>query len=1036
MRKVLKASAGTGKTYRLSLEYLAALLNGDNYEEIVVMTFTRKATAEIRERVFQHIEDILRKGEDSKVLESLQDLYPDLDYDLDRLDLIYREMLINKDRIKIYTIDSFINSIFKQAIAPYLGLYAYEIIDESKNKEIIEEVFKKMLDNPGDFTLMEKFLQDNTERYIDHYLALIEEMLNNRWKFLLIEHRRREKLEVESLPWLLAQCLDIVESIAVGKGVDLTDSFFKKDFQSFFAEYSKLTGMEEKEEKILKNYQIFFRTSFWNSRKITGLEFEDLREALDIKYEEFLMNLAAFIYNQEMIPYEEEVFKFSSRIFNLYDNIKFKEKQFTHIDISNYTYKYFFEADLVLLEGDTVSEYFFALIGGRVKALFIDEFQDTSILQWKILKPLIDQCEKVITVGDEKQSIYGWRGGEKDLFARLEKILAGDKESLLTCYRSEREIVGFINRFFVDLAEDWEYAPVEYLAGKEEGYLEILIGGESIRRNTDTKSFQALSKEKQEEIIEFNQKVTVNLKQEIARRIKSLPAYNNIAVLARSNRELADIAMELEREGIPYLLESKDSLLEHEAIKPLYYLLAFLNYRDFFHLLKFLRSDLLGINNKTLRYLLENRAEIEAYFLGQEAEVKYPGLEKLFQEIKRMAELDCLELSNYLIETSGVLERYRGNRAALRNIHYFFQLMREFNELAEFMEFLRENQDSDQLKQLPVQGENLVQLMTIHKAKGLSFETEFFYWNLSSMGGGRPHRLELYIDFDDEYGKIEKYLLSNSRYEKLFQYLGIDFAEKKARRELMEEINNLYVALTRPEKNLFIYIEGPRQLVLDEDGRCWRGSSYEFYEEALLKAAQADTLFDLVERKEIGNLFSGKGEEEEEMEKLVDLSAYFKANFLDEEKIKELNLRKDYKLSLVKEIKRLEGLALHYYLEFIRYNRAEERAYAEKMVLARYGNILGPGRLGELIRRINLFLQEKEEYFAGEWQVFNEYELEWEGEIYRIDQLRVNQERKEILILDYKSGITRDQAQLDRYKEIIEDLTGGEFKIRVEFVEI
>ena len=202
MRKVLKASAGTGKTYRLSLEYLAALLNGDNYEEIVVMTFTRKATAEIRERVFQHIEDILRKGEDSKVLESLQDLYPDLDYDLDRLDLIYREMLINKDRIKIYTIDSFINSIFKQAIAPYLGLYAYEIIDESKNKEIIEEVFKKMLDNPGDFTLMEKFLQDNTERYIDHYLALIEEMLNNRWKFLLIEHRRREKLEVESLPWL------------------------------------------------------------------------------------------------------------------------------------------------------------------------------------------------------------------------------------------------------------------------------------------------------------------------------------------------------------------------------------------------------------------------------------------------------------------------------------------------------------------------------------------------------------------------------------------------------------------------------------------------------------------------------------------------------------------------------------------------------------------------------------------------------------------------------------------------------------------
>ena len=78
MRKVLKASAGTGKTYRLSLEYLAAILSGYNFEEIVVMTFTRKATAEIRERIFQHIEEVLRVGEDSQVLQSLKAIYPGL----------------------------------------------------------------------------------------------------------------------------------------------------------------------------------------------------------------------------------------------------------------------------------------------------------------------------------------------------------------------------------------------------------------------------------------------------------------------------------------------------------------------------------------------------------------------------------------------------------------------------------------------------------------------------------------------------------------------------------------------------------------------------------------------------------------------------------------------------------------------------------------------------------------------------------------------------------------------------------------------
>ena len=59
--------------------------------------------------------------------------------------------------------------------------------------------------------------------------------------------------------------------------------------------------------------------------------------------------------------------------------------------------------------------------------MFIDEFQDTSILQWKILLPLIENAENLIAVGDEKQSIYGWRGGEKKLFEKLEKIIGADE---------------------------------------------------------------------------------------------------------------------------------------------------------------------------------------------------------------------------------------------------------------------------------------------------------------------------------------------------------------------------------------------------------------------------------------------------------------------------------------------------------------------------------------------------------------------------------------------------------------------------------
>ena len=106
MIKTLKASAGTGKTYRLSLEYVAAILKGDKFEEIVVMTFTRKATAEIRERIFEHLEDILENKLDSEVFKNLNKIYPELSLNIEKLEKIYYKMIKNKDKINIYTIDS------------------------------------------------------------------------------------------------------------------------------------------------------------------------------------------------------------------------------------------------------------------------------------------------------------------------------------------------------------------------------------------------------------------------------------------------------------------------------------------------------------------------------------------------------------------------------------------------------------------------------------------------------------------------------------------------------------------------------------------------------------------------------------------------------------------------------------------------------------------------------------------------------------------------------------------------------------------
>src|SRR5690554_860037 len=355
MRKILKASAGTGKTYRLSLEYVNALLAGESFAEIVVMTFTRKATAEIRERIFEHLEDLVLRGEQSPIWQNLQSIRAGsrARAPLNRtfLEKVHGAMLENKDRLHIHTIDSFINHIFKQAVAPYLGIYQYTVIEEQKNRETAAEVFKEMLDNPADFALMEKFLSDNAERDIDHYLDLIDEILKNRWKFLLIQRRPRAYLPCSEPASALNETIRLAQTAAAAKGCPW-DEFLCKEFQTLLPEYlarvraGQMHSMDTEVQKdfasddfasddfasdfILKNRDLFLSRPFWNGNKLRGKQWEAAKEDLSDRYEEFRRKLAACIYNLEMIPYEEEVFRFSTRIFDLYDRIKLKTKEFTH----------------------------------------------------------------------------------------------------------------------------------------------------------------------------------------------------------------------------------------------------------------------------------------------------------------------------------------------------------------------------------------------------------------------------------------------------------------------------------------------------------------------------------------------------------------------------------------------------------------------------------------------------------------------------------------------------------------------------------
>ncbi|WP_372714895.1 UvrD-helicase domain-containing protein, partial [Ilyobacter sp.] len=599
-RKILKASAGTGKTYRLSLEYIASLLLGENFQEIMVMTFTRKATGEIRERILSFLEEIVTKGDEAEeILKNIKKLYPELTVDTEKLTSVYYEIMKNKDRLKIHTIDSFTNIIFKKSIAPSLGIYSYEIIDDDRNREFQLKILEKLLEKKVYFERFKDFLYENAEKDIEAYLNLIKNILKERWKFLLFSRKKREPYNTGNLVTLLDNMKADIENAGKIKSPskNLTDGF-KKAFRGYLSKNTET----EKLKFITDNFKIFLEEdTFWvkafvnSTAKIKGTEEHVAR--LQESYPLFKVELSRFIFSSKVIPYEENLFDFVEFIFSMYDEMKFREKKFTHTDISTYTFKYFNDPKLTLVKDEEVTDYFYQLTEGDIKTVFIDEFQDTSILQWKILKSIANRANKVICVGDEKQSIYGWRGGEKELFEKLPEIINGESETMEKSYRSEKTVISFVNKFFSSIRDQyddegktWNYEDVSYLESKDKGFVQTVINC----NDDDENSFDAMV-----EILQQN-----------------ISNYSKVGIISRKNKDLTAISEKLAENHIPFIINSSESLLEHRAVKGVYSLLKYLAYEEYIYLLEFLRSDIINLDDLRLKELITRRKEVEEYICG------------------------------------------------------------------------------------------------------------------------------------------------------------------------------------------------------------------------------------------------------------------------------------------------------------------------------------------------------------------------------------------------------------------------------------
>ena len=1065
---ILKASAGTGKTYRLSLEFIANLIRGVNYKNIVVMTFTKKATAEIKERIYDFLHQIaFDEGNGAELEKNLKEIYRFDDLNKKELQNIYFEMIRNKEDIRISTIDGFTNKIFKNAIAPYFNIYNYETLDEETD-EFYSKILIKIIENKDNFEDFKFIFDEKKEKKnIKRYMEIIKEILDMRPKFVLTKGFKMSEVKKVSYKFIdeLDGIFEKIEEVANEKNKNVTD-VLTKAFHNIYGKYSNLSKDESKNENqkikeklelIVPEIDLFFEKKLWNGTQTKGEKNKDDREELETRSEELKEKLSEYVFIEKVLPLDKKLKNIAQTIFDIAKKIKISSKRLTHNDILVYTYEFIFNKDLKFVENDRVTEEFLELIGGKIDTIMIDEFQDTSVLQWKILKLLMNTSENIICVGDEKQSIYNWRGGEKELFEKLETMIEGNVQNLDKSYRSYKAIIENVNKIFNGYDTKWNYVDSGYRDDEEyqKGYFGYFI------RNTKEETPKIYTKIV--EMIENGQ-------------VKNL---GKSAIICRTNPHLKEIAEVLNEAKIPYTLESKTTILEYKPIIPMYQLIKFFAFGNFKYLLEFMRSDLIGGLNSHVKYLLENKNEIMRFINGyqkieasKEANKKQKNVNKdsksisfkefidmqkdenVKQELLKYKKINVLERNNLIFEE--ILEKvrelkklskdlnnkyenenfsrklvenfeitkYYSTNSDLKNIFIFFNILKKYNNLYEFITFIEEEKEN--LRQVSSRDVNAINLMTIHASKGLEFDTVFYYKRKSNKGNTDKSNLKSYLDFDEKFVDVKKFMLLFSGYDK--KMIGNDLSkliDKNIQKEEMEEINNDYVALTRAKKNLILLFDAE---VTKEKG----------YTDPLAKR-----IIDVYKNENENEYKTGQIVESEIPEETTDTSdvkisdSLFKTYFNDD----KLRMEKSSN-TLENEFKRKKGLAMHYYFEHILNDLENEKKIAKSALLSRYGNMLGKKIVEELIVRMDKFIEKNIDIYDKKYKVYNEFEVyDSEGKKRIIDRINIDENNRKIYIYDYKTGFEPEtkkeyQEQIEEYKNILRGKVSEDYEIEVKLLEV
>lgn len=1051
---VYKASAGSGKTFRLTLDYLSYLIgNPESFRHILAVTFTNRATEEMKRRILSGLYGIAHGLPDARgYVERLCGVSPTgekLDEQLvaERASTALFNLLHHYNDFRIETIDSFFQRVFRN-LARELNLTAnlrIDLNDKQVEQQAVDQLIEELDGKDEVLTWLMDFISENIDEDKNwNVIGQVKSFGENIFKDFYKENSERLlAINEKGVFDAIKKQLMIVRNQAKDEMVSIGNAFFE-DLESHGIEEGDLwqkSGGPVSYFKKLRNGH--FNSDIFNKRAATV--YDDYRQWAP----KGSAKSALIIERAEKVwhPLMEKAENMRTTQYKLYQSANLTLRHLNQLRLLGHIERRVNqlneEANRFLLSNtqsllsrliqDQDSPFIFEKIGSRLKHIMIDEFQDTSTIQWKNFKILLTECmshgNKNLIVGDVKQSIYRWRSGDWRLLNDIEAEFPHGQDQfeikhLDTNYRSDRKVITFNNAFFEQavMLEERKLEE-EGVTGSEmyrRAYADVCQQLPKWKENTDKGyvHIELLPKEDYRK----------NVLEKLIETVKTLVVEkgvrsNDIAILVRVNRDIPTIANHF-MENMPEV-----KIVSDEAFK----LNASVAVNMLIDALKVLNTpeDHLTMAQLAKCYqkeILQNHLSDSALFAeGRPVTELLP--EAFNEEYTRLTGMPLFDLVERLYHIFH-LDRLSGQSTYIATLYDILgDYLRE--RTPDINMFLKDWENV--FSEMTIQGDEIdgIRLISIHKSKGLEFPhviIPFCDWQLEQQGtiwcvpGEAPFNALPIVPIP--YSSKQ---LLGTIYEK-------DYWQEHLQ-NTVDNMNLLYVAFTRARKSLIAF--GKRDN---------NQSRSQIIQEVLPKIAEQ--LGDRATLEDEGNetnivftygTLEKSEERQNEMQKHASQNTFLTMPTPLRITIKSYETQAEFRQSNLSQ-KFIMGEPDAHQESYIKAGNVLHQIFSQIHTIDDIAIMLEQLRRDGILYQkdvseakikgmLNKIIANKRiaEWFSPKWQVFNECTIltkDEQGALVQYRPDRVMTDGDETVVIDFKFGKPREeyQSQVRQYMQLLTDM--------------